>query len=83
MFTNKCELTELCDKAWSASASRLLRPRSQGLGLSRGYGVRIADVLPGSPADAAGLRPRDIITTVDSAELGLASSKHHLQRELR
>jgi serine protease Do len=42
---------------------------AQGLGLSRGYGVMISDVLPGSPADAAGLRPRDIITTVDSAEI--------------
>jgi serine protease Do len=42
---------------------------AQGLGLSRGYGVMISDVLPGSPADAAGLRPRDIITTVDKAEI--------------
>jgi serine protease Do len=42
---------------------------AQGLGLSRGYGVMISDVLPGSPADAAGLRPRDIITTVDNAEI--------------
>ena len=40
---------------------------AQGLGLSRGYGVMISDVLPGSPADAAGLRPRDIITAVDGA----------------
>jgi serine protease Do len=42
---------------------------AQGLGLSRGYGVMISDVLPGSPADAAVLRPRDIITTVDNAEI--------------
>ena len=42
---------------------------AQGLGLSRGYGVMICDVLPGSPADDAGLRPRDIITEVDGAPI--------------
>ena len=40
---------------------------AQGLGLSRGYGVMISDVLPDSPADVAGLRPRDIVTAVDGA----------------
>src|SRR5271166_5929436 len=42
---------------------------AQGLGLSRGYGVMIRDVLPGSPAEDAGLRPRDILITVDGAEI--------------
>jgi len=42
---------------------------AQGLDLSRGYGVMISDVLPGSPAQAAGLRPRDIITGVDGASI--------------
>jgi serine protease Do len=42
---------------------------AEGLGLSRGYGVMISDVLPGSPAERAGLRPRDIITGVDSASI--------------
>ena len=42
---------------------------AQGLDLSRGYGVMISDVLPGSPAQAAGLRPRDIISGVDGASI--------------
>jgi serine protease Do len=47
-----------------------ITPRlAQGLGLSRGYGVMISDVLPGSPAEAAGLRPRDIIASLDGASV--------------
>ena len=42
---------------------------AQGLDLSRGYGVMICDVLPDSPAEAAGLRPRDIVTAVDGAAI--------------
>ena len=42
---------------------------AQGLDLSRGYGVMISDVLPGSPAQAAGLQPRDILTAVDGASI--------------
>jgi serine protease Do len=42
---------------------------AQGLGLSRGYGVMIADVLPRSSADSAGLRPRDIIASIDGAPI--------------
>ncbi len=36
-----------------------------GLGLSRNYGVVISDVVPGGPAEAAGLRIGDILLTVD------------------
>ncbi len=40
---------------------------AQGLNLSRGYGVVIRDVLPGSPADTIGLRPLDIVSAIDGA----------------
>jgi serine protease Do len=39
------------------------------LGLSRGYGVMIRDILPGSPADTAGLRPLDIVAAIDDAPI--------------
>ena len=42
---------------------------AQGLDLSRGYGVMISDVVPRSPADSAGLRPRDIITAIDGTAI--------------
>jgi len=42
---------------------------AHGLALSRGYGVVISDVLPGSPAEMVGLRPKDIVTVVDGASV--------------
>jgi serine protease Do len=36
-----------------------------GLGLARAEGVVLADVLPGSPAAAAGLRPGDFVVALD------------------
>src|SRR3954471_16592083 len=38
---------------------------SQSLGLSRDYGVIVADVWPGGPAEAAGLNGGDILVSID------------------
>jgi serine protease Do len=38
---------------------------AQGLKLARNYGIIISDVVPGGPAEAAGLRVGDILLTVD------------------
>jgi serine protease Do len=38
---------------------------AMGLGLPRESGVVLADVLPGSPAARAGLRPGDLVATLD------------------
>jgi serine protease Do len=53
-----------------------------GLQLSRASGVIVADVDPGSPAEAAGVQTQDIVTTVDGAPteivpmFGLEMSSH-------
>jgi serine protease Do len=38
---------------------------AEGLGLARDWGVMVSDVLPGGPAGKAGVRPQDIILSVD------------------
>lgn len=38
---------------------------AEGLGLARDWGVIISDVLPGGPADKAGVEPQDIVLSVD------------------
>jgi serine protease Do len=38
---------------------------AEGLGLAQDWGVVIADVLPQGPADAAGIKPEDVIVAVD------------------
>lgn len=41
-----------------------------GLKLGRDFGVIVSDVLPGGPADTAGLRVQDIILSVDGTPIG-------------
>lgn len=36
-----------------------------GLGLPRDYGVIVSDVLPGSPAESRGVKPGDVLVSVD------------------
>jgi serine protease Do len=38
---------------------------AEGLGLAQNWGVVIVDVMPHGPADAAGLKPEDVILAVD------------------
>ena len=38
---------------------------ARGLGLGRDWGVVVVDILDGGPADAAGVRVQDIVTSVD------------------
>ncbi len=38
---------------------------AQGLGLARNYGVIISDVVPGGPAEGAGMRIGDILLSID------------------
>ena len=42
---------------------------AKGLGLPQDWGVIAADVIPGGPADKAGLKPGDIIVTVAGKEM--------------
>ena len=42
---------------------------SAGLGLPRSSGAIVADVIPGTPASRAGLRPGDLVTAVDGKRM--------------
>jgi serine protease Do len=55
-----------------------------GLGLGLDHGVIVSDVLPGSPAKAAGLRMQDIIISIDGAavdDLPTFSLRAYMLRE--
>ena len=51
------------------SAQEITPTLAAGLGLSRDWGVIIADVIPSGPAAAAGLRSQDIIDAVDDRQV--------------
>jgi serine protease Do len=48
-----------------AVAQTITPAMAEGLGLAQNWGVVIADVTPQGPAEAAGLKPEDIILAVD------------------
>lgn len=48
-----------------ALAQTITPTLAEGLGLAQNWGVMIADLIPGGPADAAGMKPEDIILAVD------------------
>jgi serine protease Do len=48
-----------------AVAQTATRTMAEGLGLARDWGVVIADTTPLGPADAAGMKPQDMILAVD------------------
>jgi serine protease Do len=52
---------------------------ASGLGLSRDWGAMISDVAPASPAETAGLKVQDIVTSVDGEPIdGLPRLAFHL-----
>jgi serine protease Do len=48
-----------------ASAQAITPAMAQGLGLAQDWGVLVDDVVPGGPAEAAGLKIGDIVLSVD------------------
>jgi len=48
-----------------AVAQTITPTMAEGLGLAQNWGVIIADVTPQGPADAAGIKPEDVILAVD------------------
>lgn len=63
----------------SAAPTPIGRALAARLGLAAGEGIRVVEVVPGSPADRAGLRAGDILVFLDGTALPTLSS---LQRVL-
>ena len=53
------------------SAQAVTPELALGLGLPRDYGVVVSDVDPGGPADTAGLRPGDVLESVDGRRIDI------------
>lgn len=49
------------------------RDLAQSFGLSKPHGALVAEVMPGSPADQAGLRPGDVILEFEGTEIGMSA----------
>jgi serine protease Do len=52
-----------------ASVQTINPTLAAGLKLSQDWGVIVSNVVPGGPADKAGLKPKDIVTAIDSREI--------------
>ena len=52
-----------------AAAQNITADLAAGLGLSQSYGVIISDLLPGGPAEAAGLKIGDIVVSADDRSI--------------
>jgi serine protease Do len=49
-----------------ANAQTITPPLAAGLRLPQDWGVVISDVIPGSPADKAGIKPKDVVLAIDN-----------------
>ncbi|WP_243675023.1 PDZ domain-containing protein [Vulcanisaeta distributa] len=71
------------DRDWAYSVPTLINPPWLGtLDYPWRRGVLVVKVLPGSPADDAGIRQGDIITAIDDEELSsIVQLKVHMTRK--
>jgi S1-C subfamily serine protease len=60
-----------------AGAFRALPPRQSAV-LGRDAGVGVAEIVEGSPAARAGLRPKDVILSIDDADVETAGDLQKL-----
>jgi serine protease Do len=64
-FRQLRELGQLRRQEVGMSLQTITPELAEGLGLARDHGVIVSDVWPGGPAEAAGLKPGDILDSVD------------------
>jgi serine protease Do len=51
------------------AAQTVTHTMAEGLGLAQNWGVVIADITPHGPAEAAGIKPQDVILAVDGSSM--------------
>jgi len=57
-----------------AAAQEISQTLAEGLGLPRSWGVIVDDVVPGGPAESAGLKVQDIVLTADDRPIETMSA---------